>query len=295
VRVYAPVRLYPSILVCLGGGVVSPAAGSTQAIPVPASASGDDIVITGQRSPGSAVGAIDPTATLDQAGIQSLGATDLKTLLERLKPLTTSASGGDPVYLLNGRRMSSMNELYSLPQEAMEKIEVLPESEAARFGFPATVRVMNFITKKRFRAVTYQQATGVTTEGGGETSYAEVTAARIDGPRRATLTLSHLRLNPILQSERAILPDPDTLYALGGTVTGIGGASIDPALDALVGAPVTIAAVPDDPAGRETLAGYAAGAGATPAPAAPQHVDDHDVAARRSPVVAERGAGTRSP
>nr|WP_243845844.1 TonB-dependent receptor [Sphingomonas aerolata] len=254
--------MYPSILVCLGGGVVSPAAGSTQAIPVPASASGDDIVITGQRSPGSAVGAIDPTATLDQAGIQSLGATDLKTLLERLKPLTTSASGGDPVYLLNGRRMSSMNELYSLPQEAMEKIEVLPESEAARFGFPATVRVMNFITKKRFRAVTYQQATGVTTEGGGETSYAEVTAARIDGPRRATLTLSHLRLNPILQSERAILPDPDTLYALGGTVTGIGGASIDPALDALVGAPVTIAAVPDDPAGRDTLAGYAAGAGA---------------------------------
>ena len=87
-------------------------------------------------------------------------------------------------------------------------------------------------------------------------------AARIDGPRRATLTLSHLRLNPILQSERAILPDPDTLYALGGTVTGIGGASIDPALDALVGAPVTIAAVPDDPAGRDTLAGYAAGAGA---------------------------------
>ncbi|RZM15085.1 MAG: hypothetical protein EOP67_64160, partial [Sphingomonas sp.] len=154
-RVHAPVRLYPSMLVCLGGGVVCPTAGSTQAIPMPASASGDDIVITGQRSAGSAVGAIDPTATLDQAGIQSLGATDLKTLLERLKPLTTSASGGDPVYLLNGRRMSSMNELYSLPQEAMEKIEVLPESEAARFGFPATVRVMNFITKKRFRAVTY--------------------------------------------------------------------------------------------------------------------------------------------
>ncbi|MEG8052229.1 hypothetical protein QP185_01245 [Sphingomonas aerolata] len=49
---------------------------------------------------------------------------------------------------------------------------------------------------------------------------------------------------------------------LGGTVTGIGGAGIDPALDALVEAPVTIAAVPDAPAGRDTLAGYAAGAGA---------------------------------
>jgi iron complex outermembrane receptor protein len=254
---------YRTVLACLASSVAFPGAVTAQEIPSEAPSSGkDEIIITGQRTGGSAVGVIDPTATLDQAAIQSLGATDLKTLLERLKTLTTSASGGDPVYLLNGRRMSSMNELYSLPQEAMEKIEVLPESEAARFGFPATVRVMNFITKKKFRAVTYQQATGTTTEGGGETNYVEVTAARIDSPRRATLTMSHLRLNPILQSERAIVPDPDTLYALGGNITGVGGGSIDPALDALVGSPVTIAAVPNDPASRRSLLGYVAGAGA---------------------------------
>lgn len=252
-----------TVLAGLMGCVAFPGAGTAQEISPEAQSSGkDDIVITGQRTAGSAVGAVDPTATLDQSAIQALGATDLKTLLERLKTLTTSASGGDPVYLLNGRRMSSMNELYSLPQEAMEKIEVLPESEAARFGFPATVRVMNFITRKRFRAVTYQQAAGTTTEGGGGTNYVELTAARIDGPRRATLTVSHLRLNPVLQSERAIVPDPDTLYALGGNITGVGGGRIDPALDALVGTPVTIAAVPNDPSSRRTLAGYVAGAGA---------------------------------
>ncbi|MGU3392054.1 TonB-dependent receptor [Sphingomonas sp. M1A8_2b] len=239
-----------------------PAAATAQDIPAETSSPGKtDIVVTGQRIAGTAIGATDPTATLDQAAIQSLGAADLKTLLERLKPLTTSASGGDPVYLLNGRRMSSMNELYSLPQEAMEKIEVLPESEAARFGFPATVRVLNFITKKTFRAVTLQELGGTTTEGGGGTNYAEVTAARIDGPRRITLTASHLRLYPLLQSQRGILPDPDTLYALGGNVVGMAGGSIDPALDALVGRPVTIAAVPADPADRRTLAGYVAGAG----------------------------------
>jgi iron complex outermembrane receptor protein len=254
---------YRTVLACLASSVAFPGAVTAQEMPSEAPSSGkDEIVITGQRTAGSTVGVIDPTATLDQAAIQSLGATDLKTLLERLKTLTTSASGGDPVYLLNGRRMSSMNELYSLPQEAMEKIEVLPESEAARFGFPATVRVMNFITKKKFRAVTYQQATGTTTEGGGETNYVEVTAARIDGPRRATLTMSHLRLNPILQSERAIVPDPDALYALGGNITGVGGGSIDPGLDALVGSPVTIAAVPNNPASRRSLLGYVAGAGA---------------------------------
>ncbi|RYF20531.1 MAG: hypothetical protein EOO77_07850, partial [Oxalobacteraceae bacterium] len=134
---------YRTALAFLAGGAAYPGAGTAQEIPPEAPSSGnDDIVITGQRTAGSAVGAVDPTATLDQAAIQALGATDMKTLLERFKTLTTSASGGDPVYLLNGRRMSSMNELYSVPQEAMEKIEVLPESEAARFGFPATVRVM---------------------------------------------------------------------------------------------------------------------------------------------------------
>ncbi len=262
-RCQLQVVAYRTALAILAGCAACSGEGTAQEISPEAPSSGkDDIVITAQRIAGSAVGAVDPTATLDQAAIQALGATDLKTLLERLKTLTTSASGGDPVYLLNGRRMSSMNELYSLPQEAMEKIEVLPESEAARFGFPATVRVMNFITKKTFRAVKYQQATGTTTEGGGETNYVEVTAARIDGPRRATLTMSHLRLNPILQSERAIVPDPDTLYALGGNIGGVGGGRIDPALDALVGNPVTIAAVPNDPASRRTLAGYVSGAGA---------------------------------
>lgn len=87
-----------------------------------------------------------------------------------------------------------------------------------------------------------------------------MTAARIDGPRHITLTASHLRLNPLLQSQRAIVPDPDTLYALGGNIVGMAGGSIDPGLDALVGRPVTIAAVPADSADRRTLAGYVAGA-----------------------------------
>lgn len=85
------------------------------------SSSKDDIVITGQRTAGSAVGAIDPTANFGSGGDSGAGRDRLKIVLERLKTLTTSASGGDPIYLLNGRRMSSMNELYSLPQEATER------------------------------------------------------------------------------------------------------------------------------------------------------------------------------
>ncbi|WP_267396741.1 MULTISPECIES: TonB-dependent receptor [unclassified Sphingomonas] len=215
-----------------------------------------DIVVVGRRVPGSAIGDVEPIAVLDQDAIRSIGATSLKALIERLKPLTTSTDGSEPVYLLNGRRVSGLSELDNLPPEAIERTEVLPESEASRFGFPPTVRVSNFITKKHFRAVTVQQVAGTTTEGGGGTDYVEVNSTRINGPRRLSVSLSHLRLSPILQSQRSIAPDPDALYAVGGTVTGINGGSIDPGLDALAGHPVTVSLLPDSAAARRSLASY---------------------------------------
>ena len=216
-----------------------------------------EVTVTGKRIPGSVIGAVEPVAVLDAQALEALGATNLADLLKKVKALTSSSGGGEPVMLLNGRRVSGFAEFQSLPYEAMERIEVLPEQEAARFGYPPNVRVMNFITKKTFRAVTVHLLPGVTTEGGGGTRYSEVTSARIDGPRRLTFNVSHLRQNPVLQSQRAIVPDPDTLFATTGNVTGVNGASLDSRLDALAGRSVTLAGVPVDPAARGTLAAYA--------------------------------------
>ena len=221
-----------------------------------------EVVVTGKRIPGSVIGAVAPVAVLDAQALEALGATSLSDLLKKVKSLTSSSSGGEPVMLLNGRRVSGFAEFQSLPYEAMEKVEVLPEQEAARFGYPPNVRVMNFITKKKFRAVTVFEMPGITPEGGGGTNYAEVTSARIDGPRRLTFNISHLRQDPVLQSQRDIVPDPDTLFATTGNVTGVNGASLDPRLDALAGRSVTLAGVPIDPAARGTLAAYANSPGA---------------------------------
>ncbi|MDQ1228636.1 iron complex outermembrane receptor protein [Sphingomonas sp. SORGH_AS 879] len=216
-----------------------------------------EVTVTGKRIPGSVIGAVEPVAVLDAQALDAMGAPNLTELLKRVKALTSSSGGGEPVMLLNGRRVSGFAEFQSLPYEAMERIEILPEQEAARFGYPPNVRVMNFITKKRFRAVTVQLLPGITTEGGGGTKYSEVTSARIDGPRRLTFNVSHLRQDPVLQSQRDIVPDPDTLFASGGNVTGVNGASLDPRLDLLAGRSVTVAGVPVDPAMRGTLAAYA--------------------------------------
>ncbi|GAM01655.1 TonB-dependent receptor domain-containing protein [Sphingomonas parapaucimobilis] len=215
-----------------------------------------EVTVTGKRIPGSVIGAVAPVAVLDAQALEALGATNLADLLKKVKALTSSSGGGEPVMLLNGRRVSGFAEFQSLPYEAMERIEVLPEQEAARFGYPPNVRVMNFITKKTFRAVTVHLLPGVTTEGGGGTRYSEVTSARIDGPRRLSFNVSHLRQNPVSQSQRAIVPDPDTLFATTGNVTGVNGASVNPRLDMLAGRSITLAGVPVDPAARGTLAAY---------------------------------------
>lgn len=248
---------WSAIILGLGGAVPLQAQTQSEAPPPSESPPPNEVTVIGKRIPGSVIGAVAPVAVLDAQALEALGATSLSDLLKKVKSLTSSSSGGEPVMLLNGRRVSGFSEFQSLPWEAMEKVEVLPEQEAARFGYPPTVRVMNFITKKKFRAVTVQLLPGVTTEGGGGTSYSEVTSARIDGPRRLTFNVSHLRQDPVLQNQRAIVPDPETLFATTGNVTGVNGASLDPRLDALAGRNVTLAGVPIDLAARGTLAAYA--------------------------------------
>ncbi|GGB27776.1 TonB-dependent receptor [Sphingomonas metalli] len=227
--------------------------------PTPAAEAGD-IVVTGERVRGSAIGDVQPLAVLGAQALEALGATSMKELLQRLKPFTAAGGGGDPFLLLNGRRISGWDELSDLPPEAMEKTEVLPREDAARFGFPPTATVLNFITKKHFRAVAAQFLPGITTEGGGGTDYTEMNATRLDGDRRLSLNTSYVRTSPVTQAQRQITPDPGFLFATGGNVTGLNGGSIDPALDALAGRPVTVAALPATAAERATLTAYLPGA-----------------------------------
>lgn len=223
----------------------------------------EEIVVIGKRPPGSALGDAAPVAVLDAEAIRAMGVTSINDLLKLLKPLTTSNSGGNPVFLLNGRRISGYRELESLPPEAMERTEILNEQDSARFGFPATVRVVNFVTKKRFRALTVDQGAGTTTDGGGGTATAKLGATRIGGNRRSTLTIEYERQNPLFADERPYIADSDTLFDRTGNLRGFDGSTIDPALDRLAGRPVFAAAVPVEPAQRTSLGAYATSAGTT--------------------------------
>ncbi|MBW6530589.1 TonB-dependent receptor [Sphingomonas sp. RRHST34] len=189
-----------------------------------------DVVVAARRPPGSAIGSNEPIAVLDQRALRSLGVTGLKEVLDRLRPLTAGVGGAEPVILLNGRRINGVAQIQSIPPEAIEKAEILPEQDAARFGYPPTARVLNLITAKHFRSTVVQQLAGPTTRGGGATQYAEATATRIDQSRRATLQVSHFRQLPVRQSQRAIAPEPVPLLG-GGSVDVGAGRTLQPLTD----------------------------------------------------------------
>jgi iron complex outermembrane receptor protein len=219
---------------------------------------GREIVVVGQRLP--TVKNIAPIATIDADTISATGATTTSELLRVIKPVTRSADGADPIFLLNGQRTSGYEEIGSLPPEAIEKVEVLPEPAALRFGYPPTRRLVNFITKRNFRQVQVRGTTGTTTRAGSTSRDASFGITRLRKDGRLTVSIESRHTSSLLQSERDLAPDPDILFDAIGNVTAPDFGEIDPALSQVAGQIVTVAPVPEAEADRTDVAGYAAAA-----------------------------------
>ena len=71
--------------------------------------------------------------------------------------------------LLNGRRISSFAEIRDLPTEAIARVDILPEEVALKYGYRADQKVVNFVLRRRFRALTAEVGDQIATEGGRNT------------------------------------------------------------------------------------------------------------------------------
>jgi iron complex outermembrane receptor protein len=255
-----PALSYAATTIAAFGGTAASAQHSNEPRPQQQAGQADsgtaDVVVVGSR--GSAVADIEPLATLDADAVAATGATNMPELLRAIRGQTQSADGSDPIFLLNAQRVSGYPEIGSLPPEAIEKVEVLPEQAALKFGFPPTRRVVNFITKRRFRQIEVRGTTGTTTRSLSTTEIANLGVTRLHDDSRLTLALEYRHTDALFQSAREIAPDPDILFDALGNVAGVLG-EIDLALSAAAGHVVTVARVPDTPADRTTLAGFAAG------------------------------------
>lgn len=190
-----------------------PPADEPALVDVPAAGEEDVIVVTGTRLRGQVDSDIPPEIQLNEQDVQSYGAGSISELLEALEPLTRSSrgrGGGRPVMLVNGRRISGFSEIRNLPPEAIERVDILPEEVALRYGYRADQRVVNFVLKENYNAVTTEVEGGLATAGGRSTYEAEANVLHIDRGGRWNVEAEYEHQSPLFESERDIVAT-DTL------------------------------------------------------------------------------------
>lgn len=164
----------------------------------------DAIVVEGSRS-NSMLANVEPELTLDVAEIRSYGAESLQDLLADLSALTTSSRGGEPAILLNGRRVSGLREIRNYPPEALASVEVLPETVALKFGFLADQKVINFLLRERFHALTLAARLGGTTDEGQILGEGRLSNLRIRNDSRWNIDLEVEHQDALFESDRDVI------------------------------------------------------------------------------------------
>ncbi len=168
-----------------------------------------DIVVTGRAAvqPGAVVGDIKPEIQLSPADIRSYGVSSVADLLNELAPQTRSdrGTGGAPLVLLNGHRISSFSEVRDLPTEAILRVDILPEEVALKYGAAADQRVVNFVLRPRFRATTAEATGGTATEGGAANVAGSADYLRIQKNGRLNLDLKATHVDALSEADRGIV------------------------------------------------------------------------------------------
>jgi len=168
-----------------------------------------EIIVTTPR--GSASGGIEPLLELSPSELDSYGADSLSDLVDALRPLTRSSrSDQKAVVLINGH-LAGQTEFDNLPREAIERVEVLPESVALQYGFSENQRVLNFVLREHYSAVPIRATESGATEGGGQAIATDASLVRLNDEARITLLASY-KDNALLRDSDRGIDVPDSSY-----------------------------------------------------------------------------------
>jgi len=171
----------------------------------------EEIVVVGQKPRGSVVGDIPPENTLTSRDIRATGATSISELLDAVASQTGSARGrseGRPILLLNGQRISGFRELRDLPPEAIQRMEILPEEVALKYGYSADQRVVNIVLRRRFNSTSAELRGKTATDGGYLNGQGDVTRLVIRDGQRTSINAHAEGNTPLYENERDIALQP---------------------------------------------------------------------------------------
>jgi iron complex outermembrane recepter protein len=164
----------------------------------------EEIIVTGARERGAVVGDVKPLQQFDAGDVRALGVSSVNDLLTELGPQVQSASGRPPVLLLEGHRISSPQEIGSLPSEAIQRVDVLPEEVGLRYGYGSDQRVVNIVLRQRFRAFNAEINARVPTAGAGKGGNAELGYLSIRNGKRFNTSVEVRPQERILETDRGL-------------------------------------------------------------------------------------------
>lgn len=206
----------------------------------------DEIIVTGTRQQFSSVDNITPDVQFGTGDIRALGTTDIGELIEAINAEIGTDSSEPPIILLNGRPVQSRRQIRSFPSEAIRRVDVLPPDASLKFSSSPNRRVLNFVLRNRFNALTAELEGGTSTEGGRHSGEASANYLKIINETRLSLDLSYEIASNLGETERDIsFSDDDGPFSFAGTLTAPDGASeLDSGLSRLAGEPVFSALIP---------------------------------------------------
>lgn len=180
---------------------------------------GDEIVVTARSLRDQIRGLEAPIIELSEEDIAAYGANSIADLVQQLSPQTSSGrgrgdAGGQPVFLINGLRVSSFREFRSYPPEAIERVEVLPEEVAQRYGFPPDRRVINFIMKDNYSSREVELELEGPDRGGYASGETELTYLRLAGNSRLNFNAEFNERSVLTEAERDLIQPEDSQSAI---------------------------------------------------------------------------------
>jgi hypothetical protein len=139
-----------------------------------------------------------------------------------------------------------MGEIRDIPTEAIQRVEILPEEVALKYGYSADQKVVNVVLRQRFRAATVEGQVGGPTAGGQLSEMGNYSRLQLNRQGRTNVAVKIQNSDRLLESDRDLISRADNgLYDLVGNVAPAlpGATQLDPLL------PVAAAGVPASAAG----------------------------------------------
>lgn len=233
--------------VVLGVALISAPAFAQDAAADEAASSEDTIIVTGSRIARPELDNTNPVVGITAIAIENSGQTNITDILLRNPALTASvgsslAGGPDAGFgetgvnlldlrnlgtertlvLVNGKRHvagipnSAAVDINTIPQDLIERVDVLTGGASAIYGADGVSGVVNFILKRDFEGLTARAQAGISSRGDAGSQLISVVAGKnfADGRGNVTAAYEYSKSKRLHSSRRGFSGNPDKHFSM---------------------------------------------------------------------------------